>query len=127
MEVVLSHADGPWRCEISLRIMYDIAGKSLREPKSVGFGGALSDPKDVEVALRRAQTAVLRLPSVTDRDIGELLQDESISSGTCSGFSRNVIRLDVSGTELVDVTFIDLPGIITNSNKVRFMICSVNL
>lgn len=31
-----------------------------------------------------------------------------------AAFSWNVVRLDVSGSDLVDVMFIDLPGVISN-------------
>lgn len=77
MEVVLTHAGGEgeiWRCQISLRIMYDSTGTALAEPKAIPFGEPLNDPKMVERRLRGAQEAILRM-SLDERSIAEFLSD----------------------------------------------------
>src|SRR5271170_3044692 len=123
MEVVLTSADGQdvrWSCQISLRFMYDGAGKALDDPQVIKFGERLYDPTDVERRLKRAQDAILQLPHEgQDHDLATYLQEDDIVSPKTVGFSRNVVRLDVAGPDLVDVTFIDLPGIIQNSEKVH--------
>jgi hypothetical protein len=130
MEVVLTHAAGEgevWKCQISLRIMCDSAGTALAEPQTIQFGGPLDDPKMVEKRLRGAQEAILRM-CLDEKSIAEFLRDDYVPNPAKNvGFSRNVVRLDVFGPDLVDVTFIDLPGIITNSNKVPLFIVSLRL
>lgn len=120
MEVALNTTeDAAWSCQISLRFMFDAAGKSLKEPQIVAFGERFCDPLDVERALKRAQDAILQVPYSPTWDVTHYLQDDYVLSPKPAGFSRNVVRLDVSGPDLVDVTFIDLPGIIQNSDKVH--------
>src|SRR5579859_1905830 len=120
MEVVLSTSpdeDTPWSCRISLRISYDIHGLPLRNPSFIPFGPVMFDPADVESRLRRAQDAILHFHSL-DGDVESFLDPGFVPMGLKELFSRNVVRLDVSGNKLVDVTFIDLPGIISNARKV---------
>jgi hypothetical protein len=120
MEVVLTSQDGEedfWLCQISLRIMYSRTGARLSEPIIVPFGDALDNPEEVEKRLRGAQDAVLHLP-FGNYAPEHFLQENYEKSEAAMGFSRNVVRLDVMGSNLVDVTFIDLPGIISNANQV---------
>jgi len=122
MEVVLTSADtqdAVWSCQISLRFMYDAAGRQLEEPQVLRFGEILYCPADVERLLKKAQDAILQLPEEEIHDVATYLADQYVVSPKPTGFSRNVVRLDVAGPELVDVTFIDLPGIIQNSDKVH--------
>ena len=121
MEVVLNSADGQdgsWSCQISLRFMYDVQGKPLEEPQILAFGERLYDPVDVEKTLKKAQDAILHLPYSAVPDVSSYLAEDHATREKPVGFSRNVVRLDVCGPDLVDVTFIDLPGIIQNSEKV---------
>jgi hypothetical protein len=97
--------------------MYDAEGKRLDEPQVITFGERLHEPTDVERCLKRAQDAILQLPHEGAPDLSTYLQEDHIVSPKTVGFSRNVVRLDVAGPDLVDVTFIDLPGIIQNSDK----------
>jgi len=117
MEVVLSYSETAWICQISLRIMYDSVGESLAEPQVLKFGESMTDASEVENRLRQAQKAVLNFHDDDQMDLRRFLEDLDVVTEV-SGFSRNVVRLEVSGAELVDVTFIDLPGIITNANQV---------
>jgi hypothetical protein len=68
---------------------------------------------------------VLYLPLMEVYDPEVFLQDEYPTWSGDVGFSRNVVRLEVSGSNLVDVTFIDLPGIIANANQVLPLLSSV--
>jgi len=124
MEVVLSHVpNGPWTCQISLRIMYDNSGQNLPDPRVIKFGDAMTDPCQVENRLRQAQNAVLNLDDDAEVDVAQFLEDwVDLTKLSELGFSRNVVRLEVSGAELVDVTFIDLPGIIANANQVHLTV-----
>ena len=76
------------------------------------FGGILKDEAEVEKTLECAQKAALH----PDKPIKEFLPDGPSSttepSDTISPlqFSRNVICVNVTGPELVDLSFVDLPG-----------------
>jgi hypothetical protein len=121
MEVVLAKVDGvPWTCQISLRFTFDANGVRLAgEPKTIPFGDAITDFGMVEDRLRRAQAALLQLPLAADDDVSRFLNEDYVPPGKPQvDFSRNVVRLDVSGEDLVNVTFIDLPGIIRNAAEV---------
>lgn len=121
MEVVLSHGDSDaWSCQISLRIMYDVKGILLSESHIVPFGEPLHDSEGVERRLLLAQAAVLQLPFMDEFSVNEFLQDDyEAPAKPPVDFSRNVVRLEVCSPDLVDVTFIDLPGIISNANQVH--------
>ncbi|KAK7691227.1 hypothetical protein QCA50_006330 [Cerrena zonata] len=72
---------------------------------------------DVELALRRAQHWVLNpshdLKKICGLNIEGLKKEYK---GTLE-FSRNVICLDVSGPDITNLSFVDLPGIIQNAEK----------
>jgi hypothetical protein len=121
MEVVLSKVDGvAWTCEISLRFTHDANGVKLQgEPKTIPFGDAITDLRMVENRLKRAQAALLQIPLAPDDDVTRFLDENYIPPVKPKvDFSRNVVRLNVSGEDLVNVTFIDLPGIISNAADV---------
>lgn len=121
MEVVLAKVDGvPWTCQISLRFTHDANGVRLKgEPKTILFGDAITDVGMVEDRLKRAQAALLQLPLAPDDDLTHFLdEDYAPPARPRIDFSRNVVRLDVRGEDLVNVTFIDLPGLISNAADV---------
>jgi hypothetical protein len=111
MECRLQRSEDAWKCQISLRFETNERGS----PETVLFGEPLSDKRQLEVALRRAQLAILN-PGVTpsrfvDFDIASLAENElPLGSTRQLQFSSNVICLDLSGRDLVDLSFIDLPG-----------------
>lgn len=123
MEVVLSHVDvddAPWRCQITLRLTHDRNGLHLGEPETIPFGDVMTDSNVVEDRLKRAQAAILELPFSNDQSVEPFLaSDYQPPAKPRLDFSRNVVRLDVHGPDLVDVTFIDLPGVISNAPEVR--------
>jgi hypothetical protein len=116
MEVVLSQspAEDPWSCIVRLRIMFNSEGYALETPRVITYGERLFDPAHVERTLVRAQDTILRSDEWVDG------MDPDQDRPPRQSFSRNVVRLEVSAPELVDVTFIDLPGIVTNAKEVHF-------
>ncbi|KAL1943454.1 hypothetical protein VTO73DRAFT_4529 [Trametes versicolor] len=113
MEIRLSSSNGSWTCRISLRWEYDEHRKPLTQHKEVPFGDPFSDKSQLELMLRRAQTAVLNQnhdPSYFIDKEGETLK--LLAKGAKQSFSRNVVCVDISGPGLPDLSFIDLPGII---------------
>ncbi|GAA5887898.1 hypothetical protein JCM6882_000791 [Rhodosporidiobolus microsporus] len=124
MEVRLRFSKEPWTCRIFLRFETGIDGKPLETVSETAFGQALTDPNAVEAALRRAQLAVLN-PSVENKEYFLEMDDATVKAakeGTKPplseeqlSFSTNLVCLDISGPSIVDLAFVDLPGIISNS------------
>lgn len=79
----------------------------------IPFGELITDKSDVELALRRAQAAVLN-PHISSSTFLGLnagqIKDGIESSEKPLLFSRNVVCVDLQGKDLVDLAFIDLPG-----------------
>ena len=78
------------------------------------FGNTITDPSEVEPALRRAQLAALvsnlslsEIVTATDEKL-EMWMQEAITSG--SSFTRVTVCVDIRGPEVTDLVFIDLPG-----------------
>ena len=101
MECRLTHSPDAWSCRISIRREYDNNNKKLPDVKEVPFEKQITKKEDVEPTLRRAQAAVL----LGDASLGDL--KASIKGDR---FSRNVVCLDLAGPELTDLSFVDLPG-----------------
>jgi hypothetical protein len=69
------------------------------------FGGPIFDKAEVEDRIRRAQRAIL-CPSKAAQTF--LTDDDS--GPTEISFSTNYISLQISGPEIADLSFVDLPG-----------------
>ncbi|KAF5376702.1 hypothetical protein D9615_007809 [Tricholomella constricta] len=118
MECRLSSTTGSWTCHISIRREYDASGNIMEKVSEAPFGRVITDKKDVELALRRAQVAVLN-PHLNPSDIlrasTEQLTKPPFLSQQTLDFSRDTICIDLEGPELTDLSFIDLPGLIQNA------------
>ncbi|KAI9058588.1 hypothetical protein FKP32DRAFT_1761416 [Trametes sanguinea] len=100
MECRLCRSDGEWSCQVKIRYEYDDDScRRLEEIEEIDFEGPIFDKNEVENALRRAQAEVLR----GDRK-------KSLK------FSRNVVCLELTGPDLCDLSFVDLPGIVQNAD-----------
>ena len=75
--------------------------------ENIPFGPIIKDKQLVEERIRRAQRAILR-PS---RNPETFLSgpDEDPDSRELT-FSKNCVSLEISGPELTDLSFCDLPG-----------------
>jgi GTPase SAR1 family protein len=115
MEVRLRRGDPTsWKCEVSLRYEHcEVTGQILQS--NLKFGKTNSK-EEVSGLLRRAQLAILN-PRKPLTDFFELTEEECYKHDRGIGFSKNTVVLDITGAE-VDVTFMDLPGIIQNTEKV---------
>jgi len=92
---------------VVLRKTFDKQGQSLGGAESIPFGAVITDKSNVEERIRRAQRAILN-PSTSyetflsgpdgDPDTKEL------------SFSKNCVCLELSGPDLTDLSFCDLPG-----------------
>jgi GTPase SAR1 family protein len=113
MEVILSSENpGTWRCKVSLRFDQDVTHQRM----GVFPFKETETPDDVTEILRRAQLAILN-PSRSIPSIAELSNAECREHPSELKFSRNMVVVEITGAD-VDVTFIDLPGIIASTEKV---------
>ncbi|KAG9014026.1 hypothetical protein FRB94_000223 [Tulasnella sp. JGI-2019a] len=104
---------GPsWACTVTLRFHVDTEGKPLQEVREVAFSPTLTDKDEVEKILRRAQRAILR--STLDPTLFLNDEDLRITGHPAQTFSQNCICIRVSGPQVPDLYFYDLPGIIAN-------------
>ena len=109
----------PWKCELSLQSRYAYQPNArggrdgydgwVEQEIKVFHFGTFHDKNSLEEALRRAQLAILN-PQVTP----ELYQNASAtrSKATKINFSPNVVRMDIEGPDLPELSFFDLPGAI---------------
>lgn len=72
------------------------------------FGPIIKNKKEVEERIRRAQRAILR-PS-QNPEIFLTGPDEDLDYRRELTFSKNCVSLEISGPELTDLSFCDLPG-----------------
>ena len=98
-----------WSCTIEIRNESD-SPDSL--PSSRAFT-VIYDKSDMELAIRRAQAAVLsphrewtEFLQMSANQIRSLLAVDS----KCDKFSKNVVQINVNDPEATDLSFIDLPG-----------------
>ncbi|KAH7920090.1 hypothetical protein BV22DRAFT_826286 [Leucogyrophana mollusca] len=117
MECRMSSSGGPWSCHISIRWEYDESGNQLKDVSEVPFGDMITDKGAVEIALRRAQAAVLHPSTPATQFQGLRAEELERFKGKPLQFSRNVVCIDLEGPDLTDLSFIDLPGIIQNAEK----------
>ncbi|KAJ7918424.1 P-loop containing nucleoside triphosphate hydrolase protein [Mycena leptocephala] len=114
MECRLSSSTSPWSCRISIRLEFDDFGQPRSDVNEHPFVDMITNKDEVEVALRRAQLAVLN-PSVS---FGEILQmsPQDLKNGIPGKkplpFSRNVVCVDLEGPDLTDLMFLDLPDLV---------------
>ncbi|KAG6830083.1 hypothetical protein H0H87_009296 [Tephrocybe sp. NHM501043] len=110
MECSMSTTDKAWSCRISLRI---VTGDG--QYPTTQFGPLITDRKDVEIWIRRAQAAILN-PNVAETEFLTKTEKELKKSSNALQFSKNVVCVHVSDPDLTDLSFVDLPGLIQNSN-----------
>ncbi|KAF9516697.1 hypothetical protein BS47DRAFT_1371660 [Hydnum rufescens UP504] len=114
MECRLKQSDSRWQCQVLLRTEVDAPGVRRQKTEKI-FGPIVYDTDELEKMLRRAQLAILN-PSVpsnafVDFDLTSLEEDVlPLGSHEQLGFSSNTVCLDVSGPDVPDLSFIDLPG-----------------
>ncbi|KAF7979740.1 hypothetical protein HWV62_41114 [Athelia sp. TMB] len=120
MECRLVSSPGLWTCRLSIRWEFDDEGKPLGKVEESSFGTPITNKDDVELALRRAQAAVLNpefppsfFVSISEADLAAIM----LNNEKTLRFSRNVLCVDISGPDLTDLAFVDLPGIIQNAPR----------
>ncbi|CAK5277920.1 unnamed protein product [Mycena citricolor] len=125
MECVMSSAAESWSCNISLRFDHD---EQVLEPKDdyaihpagsaheIQFGPTITDRSAVEIWLRRAQAAMLsphRMPQEFYNQNAEELRNSGTDPRRLK-FSRNAVCLTLRDPAIINLLFVDLPGLIQN-------------
>ncbi|PCH35511.1 hypothetical protein WOLCODRAFT_107442 [Wolfiporia cocos MD-104 SS10] len=108
-ECRLSSSSQNWQCLVSLRFTTDAIGQPV-PVRTVKFGDPIYDKDDVSERIRRAQRAILN-PSTDPR---HFLNDDVIMDDLEMTFSSNCVLLEISGPDVTDLSFVDLPGLIAS-------------
>ena len=117
MECTMSSAGSEWSCTISIRTDYDSNGRPLPQSHITPFGKPLTNKSDVDIWLRRAQTAVLNPSDPPERFYQKNYQElKDWSSPYSLKFSRNVVCVSIVDPDATDLSFIDLPGLVQNED-----------
>ncbi|KAG9308178.1 P-loop containing nucleoside triphosphate hydrolase protein [Chiua virens] len=111
-ECKLSQSESPWKCLVKLHFSTDARGVPI-PVKVVSFGEPITSKSEVEDRIRRAQRAILN-PS---NDPKQYLEEEDLSDESEVSFSKNYVSLEISGPELTDLSFVDLPGLIASVSR----------
>ena len=91
-----------------LRKTVDKQGQPLGTAENITFGPVITDKKDVEERIRRVQRAILN-PSIGHTTFLSGPDGEP-EGGPEVSFSKNCVCLELSGPDLTDLSFCDLPG-----------------
>lgn len=116
MEVILrrgSGKKGDWNCRISLRMDHDDLGQKVGSSTPIFFAET-KDNKEVTDLLRGAQLAILNPQKEPAFFVRANL---SYTDETSKKFSWNAVVMEITGHN-VDITFIDLPGMISSLDEV---------
>ncbi|KAG2044020.1 P-loop containing nucleoside triphosphate hydrolase protein [Suillus americanus] len=113
MECTMSSHATSWSCTITLRMGFDNHGKNMPRTITVPFGRTITDRSEVEVWLRRAQSAILN-PNIPSSNFHTKTIEELRSLKNALKFSRNVVCVSIEDPDATDLSFYDLPGLIQN-------------
>lgn len=92
---------------MSLHFITDPKGQPLGKARNEDFGEVIYDKAEVEERIRRAQRAILN-PSTPYL---QFLENEDVDPTTREvTFSSNRVCLQISGSDVADLSFVDLPG-----------------
>jgi hypothetical protein len=110
MEFRLIHSGASWECQVKLRV------KNLPE-KNFGASLSVADNHELEFVLRRAQLALLNPSEDYKKFIDlDLSCDRVLNNSAPFGnekqlsFSPDTVCVEIRSPDLIDLTFIDLPG-----------------
>ncbi|KAG9099501.1 hypothetical protein FRC06_005215 [Ceratobasidium sp. 370] len=114
IECRLKHSDTEWTANVLLRFESGKDGYS-GSTKEIKFGATMTSRDEVQERIRRAQLAILN-PTIDS--LSFLTSDENAQYRSRS-FSQNCVIVELSGNQLSDLNFVDLPGLIANVSDDR--------
>lgn len=104
-ECRLTCTDAEWTCNVKLHFVTD------GRPRIVPFGDAITTRAQVEERIRRAQRAILN----PQRAPEDFLNGFEVPDGENElSFSKSYVSLEISGRQMADLSFVDLPGLIAS-------------
>ncbi|KAG8736179.1 hypothetical protein FRC10_009636 [Ceratobasidium sp. 414] len=110
-ECRLAFSTGPWSCMIHLRFLKDENGDDISPIRNVPFGDVITNKDQVEERLRRAQLAILNPGVNASSFLGDKIP---ATSSSAVAFSENFVSVEITGPDVTNLSFCDLPGIIAN-------------
>ncbi|PWN35408.1 uncharacterized protein FA14DRAFT_178776 [Meira miltonrushii] len=115
-QVRIFESDQEWTCKITLLVHVGEDGNTLPKPKIYQFGKALTDKEAVRERIMHAQSAILN-PKKREEIIKSIESDEEVQKIEKNelNFSEDRVCLEVSGKDMINLTLIDLPGIIATT------------
>lgn len=113
-EVRLFNASGEWSCKVTLRIDRDAKNQLLEKPRIQMFGPTITNKAEVQERIQAAQRAILNPDKDPLSFIGTKIDPNQTIENQIS-FSENTICLDIRGNDLIDLSLVDLPGIIATT------------
>ncbi|KAH9925885.1 P-loop containing nucleoside triphosphate hydrolase protein [Epithele typhae] len=113
-ECRLANSTEPWKCTVSLHFITDSDGQALGHPRNDQFGDVVYDKGQVEDRIRRAQKAILNPGTDAQKFLGDDFDNAGDTSRQELTFSTNNVSLQISGPEVEDLSFVDLPGLIAS-------------
>ncbi|KAJ3560537.1 hypothetical protein NP233_g10774 [Leucocoprinus birnbaumii] len=114
-ECRLTYAATPWKCTVSLSITTDASGQPLGQARTEAFGPPIFDKAEVEDRIRRAQLAILNPGKPAQSFLTG--NEPTLDEGSTLTFSKNCVSLAISGPDVADLTFVDLPGLIASVGR----------
>ncbi|TFK68463.1 hypothetical protein BDN72DRAFT_769259 [Pluteus cervinus] len=108
-ECRLTYSNEPWSCKVSLQFIWDASDQSFGQARNEPFGDPITEKSHVEERIRRAQRAILN-PSTASH----LFLTANDDTPNERSFSKNRILLQISGPDVADLSFCDLPGLIAS-------------
>lgn len=114
-ECQLKYSNTQWMCSVWLQLN-TANGSPLPNPQKIPFGEPITEKSEVTERVRRAQRAILS-PSTSP----DIFLSGADPATECS-FSENRIVLHISGPDVDDLNFIDLPGSFLNTHPLFFNI-----
>lgn len=115
-ECRLSRSEEAWKCIVSLRFITDNKGQPLGQARNETFGTTIFNKAEVEDRIKRAQRAILN-PNKPRKTFLEG-DDEDVQDSELS-FSNNCVTLQITGPDVADLSFCDLPGLIASVSSSR--------
>ncbi|KAH6879683.1 P-loop containing nucleoside triphosphate hydrolase protein [Coprinopsis sp. MPI-PUGE-AT-0042] len=120
MECTVTRKDGPWTCNVRLRLDYENGVPLEGTPTFINFA-KVKNPADVELWLRRAQAAILSPSQPLTEALAKPFRTKNSDElkkmqkdGELLPFSFNTVEIEISDRDGTDLSFVDLPGIIHN-------------
>ena len=112
--ILTQNLEDPWSCQVSLKFQYNSRNQELVPHRPFLFGPVMTSPAEVKERLRRAQVAILN-PDLDSPDFPDRFLQGDLPVTRATSFSHNFISMVVEGPEVVDLSFVDLPGMVRQS------------